>query len=65
MSEQVPPGYYGTRDVARALGISPEGVRKIVQRGRLKRSGGSPRQPWYAAADVAALAAERRTLDAA
>ncbi|MEV8156044.1 helix-turn-helix domain-containing protein [Streptomyces fradiae] len=55
----IPPGYYGTRDVARALGTSPGGVRNLVYRGRLKRAGGTERHPWYRAADVAALAAAR------
>lgn len=53
------PGQYGTRDVARALGITPEGVRKLVQRGQLKRCGGTPRHPRYAVTDVAALLAKR------
>ncbi|MER6147970.1 hypothetical protein [Streptomyces hirsutus] len=65
MSEQVPPGYYGTRDVARALGTSPGGVRNLVYRGRLKRAGGTERRPWFAARDVAALAAERPARSAA
>jgi hypothetical protein len=33
--------------------------RKLVQRGKLARSGGTERQPWYPAADVAALVAKR------
>ncbi|MBJ6615550.1 hypothetical protein ABZ755_15485 [Streptomyces griseoincarnatus] len=65
MSEHAPPGYYGTRDVARALSIGPAAVRKLVQRGRLKRAGGTPRKPWYAAQDVAALAADRANRHAA
>lgn len=64
-SEDIPPGYYGTRDVARALGTSPGGVRNLVYRGRLKRVGGTERRPWYAAADVAALLAERQARTAA
>lgn len=59
-SEIIPPGYYGTRDVARALDTSPGAVRNLVYRGRLKRSGGTKRYPWFAARDVAALAAERQ-----
>ncbi|GGY13089.1 hypothetical protein [Streptomyces djakartensis] len=59
MSEQVPPGYYCTRDVARVLGVQPDAVRQLVHRGRLKRSGSTPRQPWYRVADVAALVAGR------
>ncbi len=56
-----PPGYYGTPDVARALGTTPGAVRNLVYRGRLQRAGGTERHPWYAAADVAALLAKRRT----
>lgn len=65
MSDQVPPGYYGTSDVARALGIGSAGVRKLVQRGQLRRSGGTPRHPWYAARDVAALTVKRAAPKAA
>ncbi|MFH9012525.1 hypothetical protein ACH4C6_14190 [Streptomyces sp. NPDC017943] len=60
-----PPGYYGTRDVARALGIGPAGVRKLVQRGQLRRAGGTERRPWYAARDVAALTVKRTAVKAA
>jgi len=59
------PGHLTAHQTARALGITLDGVRKLVQRGKLTRSGGSPRQPWYAAADVAALAAKRATAKAA
>lgn len=55
-----PPGYYGTRDVARALNTSPGAVRNLVYRRRLKRAGGTERQPWFRAEDVAALLAERQ-----
>ncbi|MER7799015.1 helix-turn-helix domain-containing protein [Streptomyces parvulus] len=66
MDEQTtPPGYYGTRDVARALQTSPGAIRNLVYRGRLKRAGGTERRPWYRAEDVAALLAERRTRAAA
>ncbi|MFE7898029.1 hypothetical protein ACFU3E_11035 [Streptomyces sp. NPDC057424] len=64
MSE-APPGYYGTRDVARALDIGPAGVRKLVQRGQLRRAGGTERHPWYAARDVAALTVKRAAVKAA
>lgn len=59
-SEDIPPGYYGTRDVARALNTSPGGVRNLVYRGRLHRTGGTERHPWYRAEDVAALLAKRQ-----
>lgn len=53
------PGHLTAHQTARVLDIGLPAVRKLVQRGQLTRSGGSPRQPWYAAADVAALAAAR------
>ena len=59
------PGHLTAHQTARMLGITLDGVRKLVQRGHLSRSGGSPRQPWYAWQDVAALAADRRTRSAA
>lgn len=59
------PGHLTAHQTAQQLGITLEGVRKLVQRGKLTRSGGSPRQPWYAVADVAAIVAERRTRNAA
>ncbi|WP_030173228.1 hypothetical protein [Streptomyces sp. NRRL S-813] len=61
MHEQLaPPGYYTTRDVARALGTSCGAVRNLVYRGRLKRAGGTERHPWYAADDVAAILVKRQ-----
>lgn len=59
------PGHLTAHQTARQLGITLEGVRKLVQRGRLARSGGSPRQPWYAVQDVATLVAERLERNAA
>jgi len=59
------PGHLTAHQTAKQLGISLEGVRKLVQRGQLTRSGGSPRQPWYAVDDVAALDAKRRSRVAA
>jgi hypothetical protein len=64
-SQMIRPGHLTAHQTARTLGISLDGVRQLVRRGRLTRSGGSPRQPWYAARDVAALVAERRTRNAA
>ncbi|MEW2421307.1 hypothetical protein AB0911_12265 [Streptomyces nigra] len=58
-SQIIRPGHLTAHQTARVLGITLDGVRQLVRRGRLTRSGGSPRQPWYAAADVAALAAKR------
>jgi hypothetical protein len=59
------PGHLTAHQTAQQLGITLGGVRKLVQRGRLIRSGGTERQPWYAVPDVAALAAERGTAKAA
>ncbi|MEV0183823.1 hypothetical protein AB0I54_31745 [Streptomyces sp. NPDC050625] len=64
-TEDTPPGYYGTRDVARALGIKPASVRLIVHRGQLRRTAGTERHPLYAAEDVAALLAKRTERSAA
>ncbi|MEU3620618.1 hypothetical protein ABZ725_51540 [Streptomyces sp. NPDC006872] len=60
-SQNVRPGYLTAHQTAHLLGISLGGVRLLVHRGHLARSGGTPRQPWYAARDVAALAAKRAT----
>ncbi|MFE9937378.1 hypothetical protein [Streptomyces hirsutus] len=56
-----PPGHLTTDQVAQALGTTPGAVRNLVYRGRLTRSGGTPRRPWFAARDVAALHAQRLT----
>jgi hypothetical protein len=47
------------------LGITLGGVRLLVHRGQLQRSGGTARQPWYAVEDVAALSAKRAARKAA
>lgn len=59
------PGHLTAHQTAHLLGITLGGVRKLVQRGRLTRSGGTDRQPWYAVTDVTALAASRPTRNAA
>ncbi|PAK25799.1 hypothetical protein CJD44_14315 [Streptomyces sp. alain-838] len=64
-SQIIRPGHLTAHQTARLLGVSLVGLRSIVHRGQLTRSGGSPRQPWYAAEDVAALAARRRLRAAA
>jgi hypothetical protein len=64
-SQIVRPGHLTAHQTARVLGVGLPAVRKLVQRGHLARSGGTPRQPWYAVHDVAALAADRRPHDAA
>jgi hypothetical protein len=64
-SQIIRPGHLTAHQTARLLGTDLAGVRKLVQRGHLSRSGGSPRQPWYAVADVTALTARRAALKAA
>ncbi|MFJ8603406.1 hypothetical protein ACIREM_32810 [Streptomyces shenzhenensis] len=64
-SQNIRPGHLTAHQTARVLGTSLGGVRKLVQRGQLQRSGGTERQPWYAVADVTALAATRRARTAA
>lgn len=64
-SLNIHPGHLTAHQTARLLGMSLDGVRKLVQRGQLQRSGGTPRQPWYAVKDVTALVIERRTRNAA
>jgi hypothetical protein len=58
-SQMIRPGHLTAHQTARLLGVGLPGVRKLVQRGQLNRSGGTPRQPWYAVSDVTALAAKR------
>jgi hypothetical protein len=58
-SQIIRPGHLTAHQAARVLGVELTGLRSIVHRGQLTRSGGTPRQPWFAAKDVAALAAKR------
>lgn len=64
-SQMSRPGHLTAHQTARMLGVTLTGLRSIVHRGQLTRSGGSPRQPWYKSTDVAALLVDRRTRDAA
>lgn len=64
-SLNIRPGHLTAHQTARVLGITLGGVRLLVHRGQLTRSGGTPRQPWYAAEAVAALAASRAAREAA
>lgn len=64
-SQMIRPGHLTAHQTATQLGITLDGVRQLVHRGQLKRSGGTPRQPWYAVADVAALVAKRQHSNAA
>lgn len=54
------PGHLTAHQTAQLLGITLDGVRQLVRRGKLTRSGGSVGQPWYAVEDVTALVLERR-----
>ncbi|MFE8944511.1 hypothetical protein [Streptomyces sp. NPDC007856] len=64
-STNLRPGHLTAHQTAQQLGITLDGVRQLVHRGKLKRSGGSPRQPWYATEDVTILALKRAQRDAA
>lgn len=64
-SHVVRPGHLTAHQTAQVLGIRLAAVRQLVHRGQLQRSGGTPRQPWYAVADVQALAAKRREIQRA
>ncbi|MBD0838800.1 hypothetical protein [Streptomyces sp. TRM68416] len=55
-----PPGHLTAPQTRHALGITAGALRNLVYRGQLTRSGGTERHPWYAARDVAAIAAKRR-----
>ncbi|MGA5330964.1 hypothetical protein ACPCJT_20265 [Streptomyces griseoincarnatus] len=60
-----PPGHLTAQQTRQALGITAGALRNLVYRGRLRRSGGTPRQPWFLARDVAALHAARRARQSA
>lgn len=64
-SQNIRPGHLTAHQTARVLGITLGGVRLLVHRGQLARSGGTQRQPWYTAEAVAALAAKRAERNAA
>jgi DNA-directed RNA polymerase specialized sigma24 family protein len=59
-SQIIRPGHLTAHQTARMLGITLGGVRQLVRRGRLQRSGGTVGKPWYAVDDVTALVLERR-----
>ncbi|MGN7136783.1 hypothetical protein [Streptomyces pseudogriseolus] len=58
-SVYAPPGHLTAEQTRQALGITAGALRNLVYRGRLARSGGTPRHPWFLARDVAAVAANR------
>ncbi|MFI2202679.1 hypothetical protein ACH47Z_18240 [Streptomyces sp. NPDC020192] len=64
-SQILRPGHLTAHQTAEVLGITLEGVRQLVRRRQLKRSSGSPRQPWYAVADVTGLATKQAASKAA
>jgi hypothetical protein len=64
-SQMIRPGCLTTHQTARFLGVGLTGLRSIVHRGQLTRAGGTPRQPWYAVADITALALKRAECKAA
>ncbi|MFE4701450.1 hypothetical protein ACFRIC_30750 [Streptomyces sp. NPDC056738] len=64
-SQIIRPGHLTAHQTARQLGISLDGVRQLVRRGQLRRSGGTPRQAWYAVDDVKDLLVKRATPKAA
>jgi len=57
--QHIRPGHLTAEQTRQALGITAGALRNLVYRGRLTRSGGTERYPWYAARDVAALHANR------
>lgn len=59
-SQIIRPGHLTAHQTARQLGITLAGVRQLVRRGRLTRSGGTVGQRWYDVQDVTALVLERR-----
>lgn len=58
-SQIIRPGHLTAHQTAAQLGITLGGVRKLVERDQLRKSGGTDRQPWYPVKDVAALVAKR------
>jgi hypothetical protein len=60
-SQIIRPGHLTAHQTAQQLGITLGGVRQLVRRGRLHRSGGTVGQPWYAVDEVTALVLTRRT----
>lgn len=55
----IAPGRMTAQQAATALGISPAGIRKLIQRGQLARAGGSVRYPQYDSTDILRLIRQR------
>jgi len=64
-SQIIRPGHLTAHQTARVLGVDLATIRQLVRRGHLTRTGGTPRQPWYSADEVATYAATRRRATAA
>ncbi|MET8982124.1 hypothetical protein ABZX85_41730 [Streptomyces sp. NPDC004539] len=64
-SQIIRPGHLTAHQTARVLGVDLATIRQLVRRGHLTHAGGTPRQPWYSATEVAAYAATRRRDNAA
>ncbi|MFG2312879.1 hypothetical protein ACGFS9_30030 [Streptomyces sp. NPDC048566] len=60
-SQVIPHGYVTAHQTARHLGLTLDGARQLVRRGRPKRSGGTPDQPRYAGPDAAARQTSKAT----
>ncbi|RMB81291.1 hypothetical protein [Streptomyces shenzhenensis] len=66
MEQHIRPGHLTAAQTRQVLGdISAGALRNLVWRGKLTRSGGTERYPYYAVADVTTLAAERQQRGAA
>ncbi|MFF9582483.1 hypothetical protein [Streptomyces achromogenes] len=62
MEQPIRPGHLTAEQTRQVLGgISAGALRQLVYRGQLARSGGTDRYPYYAVADVTALARKRRS----
>jgi hypothetical protein len=59
------PGHLTAEQTRQALGITAGALRNLVYRKKIATSGGTPRHPQFAVADVAALAAKRQEREAA
>ncbi|MGV9755420.1 hypothetical protein ACWDUC_06230 [Streptomyces tricolor] len=60
MERPLRPGHLTAEQTREVLGITAGALRQLVYRGQLTRSGGTDRYPYYAVADVTALALKRR-----
>ncbi|KFG07496.1 hypothetical protein [Streptomyces scabiei] len=63
-SQIIRPGHLTAHQTAQQLGITLGGVRQLVRRGSLHRSGGTVGQPWYPVDEVTALVLARHAKQA-